>query len=325
LFDEAGRGAHLALSTREALRASYAQYLRFVSDHHHELLDRPAEARINRQLIAEYASLLRKTNQESSVVITLRHLRLALRLICPNVDWSWLLTITKRIAAVAPRKTRKQPLATIERLYLLGIELMDHAVASARRRDEISKQTAMEYRDGLLIALLALFILRRRTVTAIRIGKQLVRSGELWALAIPPEDTKNDQALDFSISVEMSQRIDVYLEDFRVCLPDADSHNGLWASNKRGPMSESAIYDAVRRRTRKAFGVGVNLHRFRHAAASFWSIQDPVNVRGVKDLAGHASYDQTTNRYYVMGQSRLAGRALAKAIDAIEQTSLRSP
>lgn len=236
LFDEAGRGAHLALSTREALRASYAQYLRFVSDHHHELLDRPAEARINRQLIAEY-----------------------------------------------------------------------------------------EYRDGLLIALLALFILRRRTVTAIRIGRQLVRSGELWALAIPPEDTKNDQALDFSISVEMSRQIDVYLEDFRVCLPDADSHNGLWASNKRGPMSESAIYDAVRRRTRKAFGVGVNLHRFRHAAASFWSIQDPVNVRGVKDLAGHASYDQTTNRYYVKGQSRLAGRALAKAIDAIEQTSLRSP
>jgi hypothetical protein len=28
----------------------------------------------------------------------------------------------------------------------------------------------------------------------------------------------------------------------------------------------------------------VNLHRFRHAAASFWSIRDPVNVRGAKDL-----------------------------------------
>ena len=319
LFDEAGRGAHLAPSTREALRASYAQYLRFVSDHHSELLDRPPEARIDRQLIAEYASLLRKTNQEPSVVINLRHLRLALRLICPNVDWSWLLTITKRIAAVAPRKTRKQPLVTIERLYLLGIELMDHAVADARRHGEISKQTGMEYRDGLLIALLALFILRRRTVTAIRIGKQLVRSGELWALAIPPEDTKNDQALDFSISVDMSRRINVYLEDFRVRLPGAASHNGLWASNKRGPMSDSAIYDAVRRRAKKAFGVGVNLHRFRHAAASFWSIQDPVNERGVKDLAGHASYDKTTDKYYVMGQSRLAGRALAKAIDAIQQ------
>jgi integrase len=80
-------------------------------------------------------------------------------------------------------------------------------------------------------------------------------------------------------------------------------------------MSDSAIYDAVRRRTKKAFGFGVNLHWFRHAAGCFWSIHDPLNVRGVKDLMGHASYDKTTEKYYVMGQSRLAGRALAEALD----------
>jgi hypothetical protein len=33
-----------------------------------------------------------------------------------------------------------------------------------------------------------------------------------------------------------------------------------------------ATYAAVRRRNKKAFGFTVNLHRFRHAAASFWSI-----------------------------------------------------
>jgi hypothetical protein len=66
-------------------------------------------------------------------------------------------------------------------------------------------------------------------------------------------------------------------------------------------MSDSAIYDAVRRRTKTTFGFGVNLHWFRHAAGCFWSIQDSVNVRGVKDLMGHASYDKTTEKYYVMG------------------------
>ena len=35
--------------------------------------------------------------------------------------------------------------------------------------------------------------------------------------------------------------------------------------------------------------VSINLHRFRRAAATFWSVQDPTNVRGVKDLLGHAS------------------------------------
>jgi integrase/recombinase XerD len=109
------------------------------------------------------------------------------------------LTITKRIAAAAPRRARKHPTVTSERLYLLGIELIDRAVATGCKDGEISKLAAMEYRDGLLIALLALFLPRRRTVTAIQIGKQLVRAGELWALEIPPEDTKNKQALDFSI------------------------------------------------------------------------------------------------------------------------------
>jgi integrase len=247
--------------------------------------------------------------------LTLHHLRLALRLICPDVDRGWLLTITKRIAATAPRKARKHPTVTSEQLYLLGIELIDRAVTTSRKDMEISKLAAMEYRDGLLIALLALFLPRRRTVTGIRIGKQLVRAGELWALEIPPEDTKNKQGLDFPISADMSRRIDVFLQEFRVHLPGADCHNGLWVSNKRRPMSHSAIYDAVRRRTKKAFGFAVNLHRFRHAAGCFWSIQDPVNVRGVKDLLGHASFEKTTEKHYMMGQSRLAGRALAKAFD----------
>ena len=80
-------------------------------------------------------------------------------------------------------------------------------------------------------------------------------------------------------------------------------------------MCSNGIYLSVHKRTRKAFGFGVNLHRFRHAAASFWSSQDPINIRGVKDVLGQASFG-TTEKHYIMAQSRLAGRALAHAIDA---------
>jgi site-specific recombinase XerD len=110
--------------------------------------------------------------------------------------------------------------------------------------------------------------------------------------------------------------IDLYLEQFRNHIPGADKHTGLWASNKSRPMCANAIYLTVHKRTKKAFGFGVNLHRFRHAACSFWSSQDPDNVRGVKDLLGHASFG-TMEKHYIMAQSRLAGRALAAAIDAV--------
>jgi integrase len=81
-------------------------------------------------------------------------------------------------------------------------------------------------------------------------------------------------------------------------------------------MNGHVLNNAVRRRTRKALGFPINLHRFRHAAATFWSIRDPANVRGAKDLLGHASF-RPTEAHYIKAQSRIAGRALARVIETI--------
>jgi site-specific recombinase XerD len=149
-----------------------------------------------------------------------------------------------------------------------------------------------------------------------RVGSHLVKTGDLWGLDIPAADTKNQRPLDFPIPEELSVRIDLYLERFRRRIPGAERDTSVWASNQGRPMCAMTIYDAVRRCTKKAFGFAVNLHRFRHAAASFWSIRDPANVRGVKDLLGHASFGTTDEKHYIMDQSRLAGHVLARAVDA---------
>jgi integrase len=168
------------------------------------------------------------------------------------------------------------------------------------------------YRDGLVIFFLSVIPLRRRTFAALRVGKQLIRSGTLWTLDIPPEDTKTAEAIEFVLSATLSARVDLYLERFRPRVPNAGNHAGLWVSNKGNPMDDGTIYDMVRRRTRKALGFAVSLHRFRHAAMTFWSIRDPANVRGGKDLLGHRSFG-TTEKFYIIGQSRVAGRVLADA------------
>ncbi len=222
------------------------------------------------------------------------------------------------MTAAAPAQRTKYHLITSDRLYLLGLELMDGAAAEVNPAGRISKAQAFRYRDGLIIALLAMIPLRSATLTALRIGHHLVKVGGLWALDIPAADTKSRRALDYPISKEISERIDLYLEQFRSRIPGADKHTGLWASNKGRPMVSNGIYLTVWKRTKKAFGFGVNLHRFRHAAASFWSSQDPGNVKGVKDLLGHASF-ATTQNHYIMAQSRLAGRVFARAIDAVRK------
>ena len=54
-----------------------------------------------------------------TIAIDLAHLHDAVKLISPNTDWSWLLTISKRIFATAPRKAGKYHLVMSDRLYLL--------------------------------------------------------------------------------------------------------------------------------------------------------------------------------------------------------------
>jgi integrase/recombinase XerD len=316
-FDDNGPAAHLAEPSRRALQGSYGRVLGFLASKHSDLLASPPESRLDRNIIAEYVASRQPTCSESGIAIDLHHLRLALRFICPAVDWTWLAAITKRIAAKAKQKPQKHSLVTSERLYALGIDLMDHAVGRAEGSIGVTKADAFEYRDGLLIALLALVPLRRRTLTALRIGKQLVKSGKFWSLDIPEEDSKNKQLLEYPISEVVSARIDLYLAQFRRRIPRAEAHNGLWASNQGRSMDDGTIYDMVRRRTRKAFGFPVNLHRFRHAAGSLWSMHDPANVRGVKDVLGHTSFD-TTETYYIMASSRLAGRVLARLLNRLE-------
>ena len=160
----------------------------------------------------------------------------------------------------------------------------------------------MQFRDGLLIALLSVFALRRRTVTALKRGVQLLRRGNLRTLEIPPEDVKGKRALDFTLSLRLSERVTLSPEVLAITSRSEPSRWTLAFQQGRPDVSECDI-DKVCKRTETAFGFRVNPHRFRHAAGTLWSIADPENVRGVKDLLGHASFDKTTEAHYIHNQS----------------------
>jgi len=324
LFDESGPGTRLAAATRQLRLESYGRFLGFLATKHPKLLNRPPEARIDRRILAEYVAWRRRSCGDWSLAADLSSLRGTLKLICPNTDWSWLQSIANRIAAAAPRPERKYNLVTSERLYALGIELMDSAVTAAETARRAGTRHAIQYRDGLLISILGLIAPRRGTLAALQIGRHLIKVGDDWELDIPAEDTKTRRALDYSVPKELSARIDLYLHRFRSHIRGSDRHAGLWPSHHSIPMRPDSINVAVQKRTKKAFGFGVNLHRFRQAAATFWSIHDPANVRGVKDLLGHASFS-TTERHYIMAQTRIAGRLLARAVERLKGRGTSAP
>ena len=321
LFDDRGPAVHLAERTQLQIQYAYGKFLAFLSARHRHLLARTPAERVNHKLIEEYVKWQPKACGGITIANYLNHLQCTLRYICPSEDWSWLLKVAKRIATQARRKPEKHHLVTSETLYALGMELMDRAIANGKSVRNRSVQTS--FRDGLIIALLALIPLRRRTLAALRVGKHLVRSGDVWLLDIPAQDIKTKRPIEYPISAELSGRIDFYLNRIRPQIPGARTHDYLWASSRSRLMGDGSIYNSVRRRTRKALGFPVNLHRFRRAAATLWSAQDAANVRGVRDLLGHASFG-TTEKYYIMSQSRIAGRALARVMSNVGKGNIIS-
>src|SRR5262249_59317434 len=105
------------------------------------------------EVVAAYVEYGRTSCSDRCIAIELHHLRLALRLIFPQVDWTWLLNATKRIARQAKPRRAKHHLVTSERLYLLGLELMDAAIDAAKALGTVSKTCAFDYRDGLILSL----------------------------------------------------------------------------------------------------------------------------------------------------------------------------
>src|SRR6188768_3766248 len=98
-FDGNGPGSHLAEATRRNLWISYARFLGFISDNRPDLLKLRPEARIDPRVVADYVAWRRRSCGYGMVAVDLDNLRGALRLICPGVDWSWLLTLAKRFRA----------------------------------------------------------------------------------------------------------------------------------------------------------------------------------------------------------------------------------
>ena len=237
-LDEDGPGAHLRPATRATLRSACGRFLRFLQLPQGEPIPTLQESVINPDVLSAYVDYRWPHRSERSIAIELKQIRHAFRLIFPGLDLGWLLKASKRIASQAAPKPKKHHLVTSERLYLLGLELMDGAMERAKAAGKVSKVCAFQYRDGLIILLLALIPLRRRTLAALRVGKHLIRAGNLWMLDIPREDTKTDQPLEFLLCETLSRRIDLYLERFRSRIPNAARHNGLWVSNKGNPMDD---------------------------------------------------------------------------------------
>jgi integrase len=256
---------------------------------------------------------LAQTNSPLSIGLRLEKLRHALRLLSPEADWKWLLIIVKRIKAKAVPRPKGPRYQDIARLNMLGFKLMDNAWRIINSDQSINLNTALAYRDGLLIAIEVATLLRRRNLAQMMIGQHLIQIGTGWRISFQGSETKGKQAFDAPLPTELTPYIEFYLSSVRGVFPETGQHQAVWASVKGGALREGAIYDLVCARTRAEFGRATNPHMFRDAAATSLSIHAPQGALAAADLLGHKGF-RHTQKHYIRSRGVEAARLVAQAI-----------
>jgi len=304
-----------APATWEHTASTYCRWLGFLSDTGRLIGTDPC-ARVTQEAVYEYVKALDTSVAPCTVWNNIKGLAAAMRIFAPERDFGWLMDLANwLILRVHRSPTKRFRVRDSHVLFQLGIDLMEHPRQAARHQWLLE---AVDFRDGLLISLLAARPLRLRNLTNIIIGQNLVFEHGLWHLRFQGPETKTGSPIELRVPDDLVAYLERYVRDYRPRFPGAGHHGLLWASWKSGPLTDGAIYMMVTRRTKEAFGVSVNPHLFRDCAATTIAIHDPEHVRTAAPILGHRRFE-TTERYYNQATSLSAAREHQGHITALRQ------
>jgi integrase/recombinase XerD len=321
ILDGSGGAADWAPRTRVRVAEGYGRWISWLSDKG-KLYPRSSPAdRVEPKRLKAYVDALRAVNAIGTVLSRIEELGLALSAMAPERVWTWVRTVQTRLrrAAVAAR-TRRRDLPSSEELYTLGLTLM----AEAERMRAISPaMRAGQFRDGLMISLLAARPLRRHNFVGIEVGRHLVKLGDGYWIRFAAAETKTRTPIEAPFPVALVPALERYLSTHRPVLAKCRGYyynvrgarpSALWLSQHGTAMSEVGTSDRFRNLTRNRLGRPVTMHRFRDSAATSIAIEDPEHVRITMAILGHTTL-RTSERHYNHANSlqalrRYQGRVL---------------
>jgi integrase len=243
--------------------------------------------------------------RSSTVAINIDNLYHGARLIAPERDWRWLAAIKSRLAAQARPQDRFDRLVAGWHTLDYGIELMDAALNSPPASH---KQRELQYRDGLLLAVLSQSLLRRRSIAALTVSRHVKVTAEGINILLFAEDTKAKRAESIPLLDELVPYLKHYLKDIRPRLLGGHANDALWVSFRGCPLTAGGLYDAVRARVRAKFGKTMGLHDFRRAGASFLAMEAPELVGLIPSMLHHTSPDIGEQHYNLAGSMQASRR-----------------
>jgi integrase len=315
LLDETGHAAKWRPATISLVERAYASFLYWLETLGQLVEDEALEQRATPERIDAYCTYLEGKIKPTTIRLRLFGLMRALSVLAPSMEASLIRRRLRCYPAHGDRLAKRGRMQNDAALLQLGLDLIDEAESESQP----TRHTAVVYRDGLMIAVLACRLMRLRNLTSVELERHLQLTDTRWSLQFAATETKNHRVWINGWPERLVPHLLRYLRIYRPLLMDGRYEgNHLWISQRPGPLTENGIYYAITTRTKTAFGKSVNPHLFRDCAATSVAIHDPTNVQLARHGLGHARY-RTTQEYYNQAQCIEASDSLNAAVDRLRR------
>ena len=322
-LDPDGSLAAWSSASRDLGIGAYAGWLRYCARRHPQLLEVAPEDRLEPGILGGYVAQLQKRVSSVTTAMHVTRLYLVIRAMAPKRDWGWLQELVRRLNRRAqPSRRKSSQLRHPRELFDLGERLMRDADAAAT----VDLASAARFRNGLMIALLAARPMWPRSLASLRLGHNLLRSGDHYQIALGSADLKTQGTFDVVWPAGLFDALERYLTVYRLRLLNGAVSDFLWIAHDGSVLKQSYMQHSIARATRSAFDTAIYPYRFRHCAASAFAFDDPDHVEMVAALLGHTSL-RTGERHYIHAQTIRAGRRHQEILTTIrdENRRLRVP
>jgi integrase/recombinase XerD len=224
-------------------------------------------------------------------------------------EWTWLKAAERNLRARAkPSRDKLARLRSADALEALGMKLMAEAEADPGRNYHsdtgmTALQRALAFRDGLMIALLVRRPFRLKNFDSLAIGDNVILGGDAVSFAFDASAMKGKRPIDAPFPAHLLPALNIYLDHHRLILLSASGKakgvatNALWISRDGTALAGISLHNAIRRRTREAFGKPLPPHWFRDAAVTTLVRGAPAAARLTGSILGHSTPAIATKHY----------------------------
>jgi hypothetical protein len=176
----------MAAVTRSDLECRYSYFLNFVlrSESFDPAL--PATGHVSLDRVQAYIVRLKTMVSSVTAERSIHKLRRVVQLLAPEQDWEWLKNLEAELYFAAVPRPKFHRIVNPDRVLEAGLTLMREAETIASLSP---KKRACRFRNGLMIALLSLIVIRLKNYASLEIGRTLKQVGNQWWVTLPASET----------------------------------------------------------------------------------------------------------------------------------------